>query len=433
MAMSDEDLADLQKLLKKARQKPLAYGLCLGKKPEDNVMYLDLKKSGEVMMRKAKADGETGKVTYGEASVKGKIISLTVEGKMLPGLAKNMKMFMTKQGMKMKVVILDPDGNMLESDGDEDETPTDEDAKLATPEEDSSDANDAQEDNPLMGQWAQVSTALEPHVTRFVGSGDGKAAAVSQAWAGATAAAEKGDYKSAMAVAAKIKPLVTATPSGDGGENPAETDPNQAKWDKAVDALTALYEAAMKTNPPERSKLTAAWGMATEKAGAGDYAGALAVAARIKPLLDAAAQAGSSGQEAEVPKDVVAFQKSRVLWVGTKTKMKSEMDKLVRAIQQACADDEELAEAAQEAANLHDYLDSFDERLEDILDQITNTPEGDNRTKLKKDAVGAITAYKTALSDSFFADVDDNNGFANVAITKTANASLEKIAQVLAA
>jgi hypothetical protein len=113
--------------------------------------------------------------------------------------------------------------------------------------------------------------------------------------------------------------------------------------------------------------------------------------------------------------------------------MRSEMKKLEQVIVETCKGNPELEPIAQQVSSLSGRLDVFDDRLEDILDQITNTPEGDQRTKLKQQAVNAIRDYQTALQDQFFKDVDADNGFTNVTVASTATRSLESIAKVLAA
>ncbi|MCR8827339.1 hypothetical protein [Pseudosulfitobacter koreensis] len=447
MAMSPENLDEMQTLLKKARQKDLSFGLCLGKKPEDNVFFLDLKKSGEVMARKAKAEGETGKLTYGTVGVKGKIATLMVEGKMLPGLAKNMKVFMTKNGIKMKVVITDPSGQVLESDGDEDEDDNDAvtDANAVDQSTDDTQGHDAPDDDgnddvndnadPAAGKWDQVAAALGPLAAKFDGASDPRAAQIVKAWAAAEAAAGKGDYKSAMGVAVKLKPLLVAGPA-DGASNSAPPNeagnPDRKKWEAVQSPLEALYTKALGNNPANRSQLEAAWGMALEKAEGGDYAAALTIAGKLKPRLDEAANAAASGQQDEIPKDVVPFQKSRVLWSNTRKKMQAEMEKLEKAIVDVCADDPELAPVAEEASGLNQRLQIFDDQLEDLLDQITGTAEGPDRTRLKADANAKIREFQAALQDDFFKEVDGENGFVNVAVTATATQSLQAIANVLA-
>lgn len=454
VGMNEEAIADLTTLIKKARQRELPFGLCLGKKPEDNVMYLDLKKPPETMMRRAKADGETSKVTFGTCAVEGKIINLALQGKMLPGLAKNMKMFFIKNKLKFKVVILDADGGVLEADGDEDEmdgvdggAPVDAsdmdagadgvqdtaepEVAADAPQPDIPAPEGAQVDassDPAAEQWSKVSAALTPLIAAFAQSGDARAPAVAKAWEGAEGAAQKSDYKSAMAVAGKLRAVVAGAP-------PAETatDPNAAKWAQLEDALSALYTKAMAKNPPNRSNLEARWAMATESAGSQDFTKALAIAAKLKPLLDEALAATSSGQEGEIPKDVVPFQKSRILWQKTREKMFDEMGKLEKAITAACSGEEDLAEVVQSVSSLTDRLKGFDTSLEDILEKITVTAAGPGREQLKKEAVQAIGTYQSALQDPFFQDVDSNNGFVNVKVAASANASLASISKVLAA
>lgn len=430
MAMTPEALAELDKLIKKTRQKPLPYGLCLGKKPEDNVMCLDLLKTGEVLMRRAKAEGDTAKVTFGEAFLEGKVLTLSVHGKMLPGLAKNMKKFMQTIGKKLKVVILGPNGEILEQ-VEEDDDSNDDDVKSQLQDEVEPDvAAQQQQVDPLAADWEAVKAKLDNPVQAFSNSEDPRAAEVTKAWKGALAAAEGGNFKVAMAVATKIAPIVTGAPTT---SETLKEDPYQVKWEQAFGPLSALFEKAMKNNPENANQLRAAWSMAGEKAGAGDYQTAMTVVTRLKPRLDEAAAATTTGQQADVPKDVVAFQKSRILWAGTRSKMVSEMAKLEAAITQQCAGDEELQEVVNVVGTLTNRLDVFDANLEDILDKITNTPEGDARTKLKQDAETAIKEYQNHLNDPFFADVDSNNGFANVSVAALAIKSLDSIAKVLAA
>lgn len=421
MPMEKDELAELEKLLKKARQKPLPFGVCMGKSPENTVLYLHLKKPPEVLMRNAKKAGETSKVSYGTCNVNGKIVSLTCEGDILPGMARNMKRFLLKNEIKMKVEILDPEGNLLESDGDEDEDGE-------APTEATGDDLD-----PAAEAWSQLSAALSPAVKTFVESGNEKGPAVQKAWDGAHKAAEGGDYKSATAVANKIRPLLGVPDeagSADSTDTPAD-DPNAAAWAKIAGPLEQLYLKAMGNNPPNRTQLEGAYMMAVDKANeAQDYKAALTIAKKLKPALEEAAKGGSG---TEVPKDVVAFQKSRVLWVDTRNKMKTEMKKLEAAIAQVCKDDPDLAPVVAEVNELSKRLEVFDGRLEDVLDRITNTPEGDQRTQLKKEAIAAIKDYQTALGEPFFSEVDSDNGFVNVQVASSATKSLNSIAKVLQA
>ena len=120
MLMQDEELAELKTLLAKSRQRPISFGLSLGKKPEDTVLILDLKKPPQTLMRNAKKAGETPKVTCGSCEVSGKIVTLTCEADIPAGIAKAMKKFFSAIGTNFKVVVVDANGGAFESDGDED-------------------------------------------------------------------------------------------------------------------------------------------------------------------------------------------------------------------------------------------------------------------------------------------------------------------------
>ncbi len=458
MLMTDDALDTLKKLLPKARQKPLDFGLCMGKKPENNILIVDLVKPSATLMRQAKKAGETAKLTRGTCEISGKVMTLTCEEDIPPGLTKSMKKFMTEIGMTMRVTLLDANGTVVDAEDDADDQPPEAaPSPAAPPAPDTAEASAApaeDDTDPQAQKWRQVEAALGAHVERFSESGDPRAATVAKAWQGAADAAGRGEYKAAMGVAAKLKPILTAAaaptapPASPPPSAPTETaeptpaapappseatDPAAANWAKVQTALEALYTKAMGNNPANRSQLTAAWAMATEKAETGDFKTALAIAAKLKPALETAAAAAKAGTEDEIPKDVVAFQKSRVIWANTRSMMLSEMKKLEGAIVAACGSDPELAEVAGDANKLTRRLDVFDTRLETILDRMTETPEGDDRTKLKREAAEAIAAYQTALQDDFFKDVDANNGFANVAIAGVAVKSLDSIAKVLAA
>ena len=464
MAMSDEQFADLDKMIQKARQKPINYGVSLGKKPQDNMMICDLRKPPETLMRKAKAEGETPKVTFGTIEVKGKIITMEVQGKMLPGLAKNMKQFMLKTGRKFKVEIVDPEGNLLESDGDENledddgtlddgqtEELADQAPDTAADTEDDTAEDAAQEsDDPLAPQWTKIHEKVDPMVRQFAGSGDPRGPKVEAAWGGALNAANEGNFKGAIDVAKKLAPIVSAAPTaattsdaaatetattetGNEGNEAPDQDALKPKWEAISGPLMTLYTKAMDLNPHNRSNLEARFAVAMESADNGDYAKAIQVAQKLKPLLDDALAFGQSDQTDEIAEGTVKFQQASMLWRQTRAKMLSEMKALEDSIMTVLNQDPDLADMAKEAKELTGRLQAFDDRLENALNAITETPPGEKRKSLMKDAALAIKDYRATLDEPFFKDVDNNNGFAKVSVTATATKSLQGIAKVLTA
>lgn len=207
--MTSEDLEALKADMAKARKKDIGFGLCLGKKPENTVMYLDKLKTPEVTQRKAKKAGETGKVACGMVSLKGKKCYLTLEGDVLPGMSKGLrKFFSSAVGMKLSVLIMDASGAQLEADLDEDDAA----------QEDKAVSEGAEGSDALAPQWEKVSAKLMPLVKAFVATGDARGPAVAKAWAGAQMVARKGNYKSALTAAAKIQPVLSTAKA-------AETSP----------------------------------------------------------------------------------------------------------------------------------------------------------------------------------------------------------------
>ncbi|MCV2868168.1 hypothetical protein OEW28_05955 [Defluviimonas sp. WL0002] len=418
--MTPEATEELKSMVPVARKRALGFGVCLGKKPEGTVMVLHRMKEPAILARQAKKEGETPKVTFGTVEIKGKKMMLQCQGDILPGMSKNLRKFLAGLDLKLKIVALDADGNVADDDGEPEE------------EGDQDQVETAEAQSPEAQNWAKIAPAMTAMVERALNAGHEKAPQIEAAWNRALEAAEAGNHQEALAIAAKLRPLLSAQqPQQQAPESNAPEGPDAKRWGAVAGAIGQLYEKAMALNPENRSQLSAAWAMATEKAEAGDFAAALQIATRLKSALEAAISKGGSGTEREVPKDVVPFQKSRVLWGATRSTMMKEMAKLESAIVSVCAGDPELAPIAAEASELRKRLDVFDARLEDVLDRITNTPEGDQRSALKVEARAAIRDYSSALESDFFAEVDDDNGFVQVAVAASARKALDAIAKVL--
>ena len=434
MPMTPEDLEELKSLIAVARKRPLNFAICMGKKPEDTIFMMHRMKAPDVLARLAKKEGDTAKVAFGEANAKGKKIMLTCHEDIPAGIAKRTKLFLRSVDMPMKIVMLDAAGALVEDDGDteeidENETLEAEGVDEAGVEQTSSSADTtAPSQDPQAAVWAKAAAAFQPLVDAFVAAGSDRAAQVDAAWKAALKAAADGKIPDAMAVAAKLKPILTTQP----GADPAPTS-DAAGWQAARGGMIGLYERALGLNPANRSQLQAAWAMAEEKAESGDPASALKILDRLRPALEAVIAAGASGSDqSSVPQDVVPFQRARVLWAGTRAKMMDEIRKLEDSIIAFCEADEDLAPVAAEARNLSKRIEVFDASLEDTLDDITNAPEGEQRAALKKLALDKVRAYAAALNDEFFKAVDADNGFTNVAVTSTAKQSLAAIAKTLA-
>ncbi len=209
----------------------------------------------------------------------------------------------------------------------------------------------------------------------------------------------------------------------------------QAKWEAAFARLEpAVGRALSERLVADVSTLRVRWSYAVEQANDGAYDKALATVPNIVKMLREGAAAPAAGAEvppaAEVPKDIVAFQRSRIIWIDTKKRMMSELNKLKNAIVAQSADEEDADEFEAAGESLLANVDQIDDRLEKILEKITETPEGAKRTGLKRKAADAIKDYNAILDTPFFKAVDDNP-FVQVSVTASARMSLGLIERSL--
>ena len=121
MPMTPDELSELKTLMAAARKKPLNFGICIGKKPDSLIFYLHRKKAPDILARLAKKAGDTSKVAMGTASVSGKKLTLTIIGDPPSGMAKRTKVFLIAIKMPFKVELISESGEMLESDGEDDD------------------------------------------------------------------------------------------------------------------------------------------------------------------------------------------------------------------------------------------------------------------------------------------------------------------------
>ena len=500
MPMEAEDLAEMDAMIATARKKEVNFAVCMGKKPEDMIFLMHRLKDGEVLSRRAKKLGDTAKIAYGVASLKGTKLNLKCAEDPPPNKARSMKMFLKENGHPFKVYLLNMAGEVIDTDGDEDGDDDDDDAlSAAAPgeaqdgEEPAANREEAAPPDPLAEQWAArvgplgelfaeamaknppnrtqleaawamanekadaldfkaaltIADRMEPSLKgvvehqagaeadplkakyeaalgrmealreRAIAAAPANIGQLEAVWAAMTGKADAGDYKMALAAAAKLLPALQAA---------ATVDPNAAPWVKMEAELSPLYQAAMKQNPPEASKLQAAWAMATEKADALDFAAAVKIGERLKPLLEAAAKAAdAAGKET----GVVAFQRSRILWVGARQRMLDEARALAEAVAFQGADDEDADDIEAAGKEILAEVERIDERLQDVLDEITNAEPGRARDKLKQRAAGIVNEYQSMLSSGIFATIDDNP-IRPVAVAGPARAALGVIARTLA-
>lgn len=143
--------SELKKMIKTAKKQPVAFGFNPGKSEEDAYCGMHRNKPATQLGKDAKDAAEGGKYAFGTATVTGKTINLTCLRE-LPGLAKRFKKYLKTQKVMLNVVILDADGNVLESDI-EDDLPDDPELEgdAAESESDAEEADEAGTEAPTLG------------------------------------------------------------------------------------------------------------------------------------------------------------------------------------------------------------------------------------------------------------------------------------------
>lgn len=106
--------AELKKMVKLGKKRALSFGFCPGPKNE-HTMLVDRRKSPEMLGKLARKEGVGKKVAFGTFEVKGRVMEMTC-GRTVPQMAKTIKKYLKTQKTLVNVVILDADGNTLESD-----------------------------------------------------------------------------------------------------------------------------------------------------------------------------------------------------------------------------------------------------------------------------------------------------------------------------
>lgn len=222
------------------------------------------------------------------------------------------------------------------------------------------------------------------------------------------------------------------TNDGDQVAAPEDDDPNAQKWNAAKGKAEPLVNKSLSSDSGDSSKLRAAWAYALSSADEGDYVTALKVLARIAPLLSTGNDTSGTEPGANADPTKKMYAQARVLWVNTRQKMSAEMAKLeAEIIKQESEDEdnepEDVAHINDTVGTIHTYLDRFDGRLENALLEVIDAPDEAARTRNIANCRTILEDFTKHLNDPFFQVIDNDNGYANVAIASTAKKSVKAI------
>lgn len=495
---------DLKKIIKKSRSMPIAFGFNPGTADDDDeYLAAHARKKPEILGKLALKEGAGTKAAFGTFAIEDSELHLTCF-RTLPQLAKKFKLYLKRFKITLNVVVMDPDGNVIDTDIEtltewvdgEDDDVVAEDVAEETGDGDAALDAIADAPDPALdpGELAARLKAIQPELAKVPGNvaervNAGFAGAVALIRAGKLAEAESAISKLEMVMARLAMAARNAEGTAPGGQTAPGTstpDPRLPKLREAVDKLAAAVgplpggeamltrladataridageaEAAMgilrevqtavakvqadrekwaKAEAIVAPQIAAAlqarsvadpdglrtrWGYVMGLAGEGAFDKALAALPGIVAMLKAPAVS-------QVAAGTVAFQKSRVMWVGTRDAMMAEARKLAAAIVAQSSDDPDAADIAEAAEDIVAEVAQIDERLQDVLDRLTNSADGPERAALKRDALDVVADYQASLGQGVFAMID-TNPFAAVSVTARARAALGQVAKTLAA
>ena len=110
MPLSPDEIDDLKSDLKKARKKPFNFGLCLESDVDESILLLHRRKAPELLLRRAKAQGDTTKFTMGQLRMEGKVVILECTMDAPANCARQLRLFLRGIGVAVKVEVTDPKG-----------------------------------------------------------------------------------------------------------------------------------------------------------------------------------------------------------------------------------------------------------------------------------------------------------------------------------
>lgn len=291
MPLDSKAVDELKGQIAASRKRPLNFGLCLGKTPEETAFVLHRTLSPTSLALQAKSAAKTTKTTSGTIETEGKIVSLKCADEPPAGVAAKMNKFFKSLKLTMKVRILDANGTLLEEDGEVDPTETD-DTEL--------EERDGVEDL----EWQQLKKMLEPRIALALSLNNADTSAIRTRWGVAQEAADETDFVKAVEIAKRIIPLLDqAVPSATTA--PVEGQPvtsDAEKWRASAAKIGPVVDAVLASGKGDTGKIRGVWAYAQGKADGKDFAAALASLKPLIALLGDAQAASKTEAQTEVPK-----------------------------------------------------------------------------------------------------------------------------------
>lgn len=316
---------ELKKLVKLGKKKQLSFAFCPGKQ-NDHMIAIDRRKKPGILGKAAKSESGATKVAFGTFVMNAKTMELTCE-KVVPAMAKVLKKYLKSQKVLVNVLIMDADGNVLESD--EEDLPDD-------PSWDAADSDDADDDgqdttqNPASTESAHSAAALagrikavQPAIAAAPADAGAKltkviAMAVSQIKSGNLDAADK----TITALEGAAAKLAQAAPSDASDDETPETPPGAPDLRALAARTKALKGVIADIGGPAADKLTKALINAVKQIKAGALPAADTLLGRIEDAVNKLAAAPAPSDDTPSP--------AAAKWATAESRLQAAVDKLVQ-------------------------------------------------------------------------------------------------------
>lgn len=424
--------AELKKMVKLGKKRPLYYAFCPGPK-NAHTLLIDRRKGPEMLGKLARQVGEGNKVAFGTFEVKGRVMEMTCV-RTVPQMAKLLKKYLKTQKTLVNVVILDVDGNTLDSDV-EDLPPdpsmdeTEGGATGAVAEDQTGQAPpEAAETQSDAAALAARLKALQPAIAA---ANEDAGEKLKKVMAGAVAqirssAFEQAD-KSITALETAVAKLAQAV-RPDTDAPPIEPD-----FRALAVRAKALQGSIAGIAEPARGKLMTALSGAVQQIKARNHDAADTVLSRIETAVNKTLAAVADAPKKDGPDiEPQTLVRLREVWMETRAHIRKEIEDLKSAIDTATRNVVGLEEVPARSKVLYEYVGEIDTDLERTLQALADENDDKARETLRASALQIVETYKKVLNSDFFRAVD-NNGFVKTDIRGTALNSLQQVSAALAA
>ena len=429
MPANSEAEKKLRELYAKARNGGIVlnYALAHGQKEDQMLFLADRKKPPQKLLLDVKDEGETNKFAFGTMKVLKDELQLTCIKKPATGTAKRVRKYLKAikiSGAPSIVVIVDGEGNSLESDG-----------EAAAPEA-AEQQTDAPAVDPDREKWETSFAKIGPAALQRIKAGGEGADKLAELLKMGRAKAAEENFAAALKVLPAIVQLLKAPPAAQATEPEPESDPPPATEPRAEDEdkeseeqfqarrqeVVRLLADALKQKNPHATAAQSVVKQALGQAKARNFAEGLArldEAVRIlsQPVLEPAADPAQEDEEDVRPEAEAVVEKDEAT-----LELQARLVAVARAVRESGLPDNEVDRLSRALVKAGAYLKKGDgdtcESLLDMVDRALSAPPPEQRLSGREianqlrdiwDDANKSVSQKLDQLRKAFGEIDDPN------------------------